>query len=363
MAYAGELKLMMRNRRLLPLDSLIFDMDGVLVDVSQSYREVIRRTVHLYLSDCLGWKLGRTSPVTQGNISLFKSTGGFNNDWELTSAILLWLISGSPIPPLSRVRNFPSLPAAVSYLREAALRSTGHRRHSRQQINLSRFLGEVQLEGGGLRGVRRALRRTRNGSWDGWVYGQGFLDRKNIVQRIFQEVYLGTQFKRCYRLDPLFYRGPGYYLRETLLVPGEMLKSLHKKYRLGIATGRPRFEAGLALKRFQIGAFFDTMVTLDECQAEERRILETSRRRVRRTKPHPYALLRAIQEMGLSSRRCGYVGDTVDDMRAARSAGRSSDITAIGFLRDRRTRDLQKTSFLEAGAKCMIERPEDLLRL
>ena len=361
--YAEEPKLMVRNRRLLPLDALIFDMDGVLIDVSKSYREVIRRTVHLYLSEGLGLKVRRTGPVTQEVISLFKSAGGFNNDWELTSAVLLWLISGSSLPPFLKARNFSNIQETVRYLRKKASELPGQTVRVWRSTASSHFLEEVRSSGGGLQGVRRALKKTRNGSWDGWVYGQESLDQGNLVQRIFQEVYLGNQFERHYRLPTLFYHGSGYYLREKLLIPRQILKALHKKCRLGIATGRPRFEAEFALKRFQIGACFDTVVTLDECQAEERRLLETSERRVRRTKPHPYSLLRAIQEVGLSSPRCGYVGDTVDDMRAARSAGRNVNVVAIGFLRNQRDRDLQKTSLLEAGAKHVIERPEDLLRL
>ena len=354
---------MVRDRRSLPLDVLIFDMDGVLVDVSRSYREVIPRTVHLYLFDCLALKMGRRTPVTQEVVSLFKSVGGFNNDWELTSAVLLWLISGSSLPPFLRARSFSNIQETVRYLREKASELPDKTVHAWRPTALSHFLKEVRSSGEGLRGIRRALKKTRNGSWDGWVYGQGALDQGNIVQRIFQEVYLGNQFERHYRLPALFYHGSGYYLREKLLVPRQILKALHKKHRLGIATGRPRFEAEIALKRFRIATYFDTMVTLDECQDEERRLLETSGHRVRRTKPHSYSLLRAIQETGLSSPRCGYVGDTVDDMRAARFAGRNVNVVAIGFLRDQKNRDLQKTSFLEAGAKHVIERPEDLLRL
>jgi phosphoglycolate phosphatase-like HAD superfamily hydrolase len=301
--------------------------------------------------------------VTQEIISLFKSAGGFNNDWELTSALLLSVISGAQVPPLSRTGKFPGIPETLRYLREKSSGSPPRGVHALPQKVLARLLEEVRSSGGGLRGVRRTLKRIRKGSWDGWVYGQGSLDQENIVQRIFQEVYLGDQFEHHYRLPAFFYRGTGYHLREKLLIPRKILKSLHKKYRLGIATGRPRFEAELALKRFQIGACFDTMVALDECQAEERRILETSGRRVKCTKPHPYALLRAVQEMGLSGRRCGYVGDTVDDMRAARSARKNLDITAIGFLKDRRDRDVQKNLLLGAGAKYVIERPDDLLRL
>ena len=36
------------------MDVLIFDMDGVLIDVSKSYRRTIQKTVQIYFEHCLG---------------------------------------------------------------------------------------------------------------------------------------------------------------------------------------------------------------------------------------------------------------------------------------------------------------------
>lgn len=57
---------------------LIFDIDGVLVDVSKSYRVAIKQTAEYF---------------TKGKISLeeiqeYKSRGGLNNDWDLTEAVI-----------------------------------------------------------------------------------------------------------------------------------------------------------------------------------------------------------------------------------------------------------------------------------
>ncbi|MCS7024577.1 MAG: HAD-IA family hydrolase [Bryobacteraceae bacterium] len=53
---------------------LIFDMDGVLVDVRESYRETIRQTVEHFT--------GR--PVSHDDIQRYKNAGGWNNDWKLS---------------------------------------------------------------------------------------------------------------------------------------------------------------------------------------------------------------------------------------------------------------------------------------
>ncbi len=65
--------------RVLADRAVLFDMDGVLVDVSSSYREAIARTV-----EALGG-----GQVSRDEIHRFKNEGSFPDDWVLTRAILL----------------------------------------------------------------------------------------------------------------------------------------------------------------------------------------------------------------------------------------------------------------------------------
>jgi len=53
---------------------LVFDMDGVLVDVTDSYRETIARTVEHFTG----------APVTRAEIQDLKNQGGWNDDWNLS---------------------------------------------------------------------------------------------------------------------------------------------------------------------------------------------------------------------------------------------------------------------------------------
>jgi HAD superfamily phosphatase len=57
---------------------LIFDMDGVLVDVTDSYRETIIRTIEHFT--------GRR--VAKEYIQQLKNRGGFNDDWALSNAVI-----------------------------------------------------------------------------------------------------------------------------------------------------------------------------------------------------------------------------------------------------------------------------------
>ena len=340
------------------MDILIFDMDGVLIDVSRSYRETIQRAVQIYLGTCLGFKKGKAEPVTKEDISLFKSAGGFNNDWDLTSGLLLFLLSISGLSRLPKRKKPLSIGEVISHLNTQSAQFNRNIPKIVRRKNLPPFVEKVKLAGGGLKGVRKVLKS----SWEGWVFGDGDLDQENVVKRIFQEVYLGKKFTSFYHLPPLFHKKQGLYLQERLIIPRGILSSLRKRFRLGIASGRPRFEAELALKRFCLSPYFDSMVTLDECQEEETRIFRTTGRKVRYTKPHPYSLLRVVQEIGILNPHCGYVGDVVDDMLAARAAEKKLDILAIGFLHGGKKDETTKDSLLKAGADLIVENPRGLLQ-
>ena len=340
------------------MDLLIFDMDGVLIDVSKSYRKTIQRTIQIYLEGCLGFKKrGRRGWVTNNEISLFKTVGGFNNDWDLTSGLLLYLLSILGIPGLPKRERFSSIPEVVSYLKTKSSRIIRKTTIRLKRKDLLFFLKKIKSKGGGLKGIGRIL----GASWEGWVYGKGDPDRENLLKRIFQEIYLGRMFARQYHLRPIFYKGQGLYLQERASIPRKILLALWKKVRMGIASGRPRFEAELALRRLRLHPYFDSMVTLNECEEEENHIFLSTGKKIRRSKPHPYSILRVGQEIGIPNPHCAYVGDVVDDMRAARAAKKHLQILASGFLGGHRNRKIEKESLLKAGADLVIERPEQLL--
>jgi len=55
-----------------------FDMDGVLIDTSQSYDQCIIQTVNYFSK----------KSITEDNITQLREKGGFNNDWDLTQGLL-----------------------------------------------------------------------------------------------------------------------------------------------------------------------------------------------------------------------------------------------------------------------------------
>ena len=59
------------------LPYLVFDMDGVLAEVSESYREAVVQTVRHFTGETVG----------RERIQEYKNRGGFNNDWLLAQQL------------------------------------------------------------------------------------------------------------------------------------------------------------------------------------------------------------------------------------------------------------------------------------
>lgn len=60
------------------MNGILFDMDGVLVDVSNSYDRTICKTSAFFLK----------KEIDPKEIYKIRNSGGFNNDWDLTEEII-----------------------------------------------------------------------------------------------------------------------------------------------------------------------------------------------------------------------------------------------------------------------------------
>jgi len=258
-----------RNPR---FDIILFDIDNVLIDTRQSYLAAIQKTVEIYLN--------RPGVVSTKDIDQFKLLGGFNDDWDCAFGIIAFLetsIQGKPI------------------------RFGDHRRYRLSLSELAELFPERPL------GVEGLLKKLRV------LYERLELPSFPKIARIFQEVYLGKNFR-------------GLVQKEKLIFPKTLLGKIRKKVRgFGIVTGRNRFEADYALKRFGIRNLFDVLITIDEVKREEKKTGRLLR------KPHPWPILEAARRLKKTGLRFLYVGDLPDDILAARGAQKKISIRAAGF--------------------------------
>ncbi len=69
-----------------PKNLIVFDMDGVIVDVSASYRDVVRRTTQLFFHPARASESLPEPLFALSDLAAVKQSGGLNNDWDLTFA-------------------------------------------------------------------------------------------------------------------------------------------------------------------------------------------------------------------------------------------------------------------------------------
>ncbi|MBU4370509.1 MAG: HAD family hydrolase [Proteobacteria bacterium] len=321
---------------------IVFDMDGVLIDVSGSYRETARKTARLFFNEAKGFgKLpDPLFPLT--DLAELKQTGGLNNDWDLT-AMTLQLLFALVKPPDVPLSGEPP-PSAEETIRRCDV------------SDLADFLNASS------RPLMELLDRygRRHDPFVTSCY-QGDVVTGNRIKRIFQEIYLGRSLFTALYGDTLpqgvpvpgCYRGEGLIHRESLLMDPTLLADLSRDHILAVATGRPRAEADFPLDRFDLRKYFQLVITLDDCTREEERIYTECGERISLKKPDPYMLDLIPHRIGKGFSEFYYLGDMPDDMQAARSS--KTGYRGIGVVLSSADPENLRKELLQAGAEQIID--------
>ena len=191
---------------------ILFDLDGTLIDVSGSYDFAVAQTVELYCEKVAGLSV-EGELVTIDELAALRSAGGFNNDWDLAAGLTIWA--------LDQYRSGPSIDDAV-------------------YKGLPSVVDGIRGAGGGLIGLGEFVEQSSVRQ----VGHNGSSVAGSPIVRIFQEVYLGEQFRRVYGLSNEYWEGAAACRRERPLLEGTVLAELGRRGSPGIVTGRPRLEAG-----------------------------------------------------------------------------------------------------------------------
>ena len=306
-------------------DAIIFDIDNVLVDTRHSYLDAIRNTVELYLthgpipffSRSAGGKF--PSLITPEDVDQFKLLGGLNDDWDCCYGMLVYLLS---LP--TKNRTLEALKKSVA---------------------IEKFAKSIK---------QRPLRVSGITA----LFGRPTTVTIEKVARIFQEVYLGKDiFPRVTMNRMRYWKKRGLIHREKLIFKRPILEKLKNHgLKLGIATGRPLYEASHALKHFGIADLFDAVITMNDVKKEEREKKESLR------KPHPFSILKTAQALGMKKKYL-YVGDLPDDVLAANRAKAFLSIRSVAFPM-LAANPFQAAKELEAvHPDFLIKTPADLCRL
>jgi len=331
------------NEETKPRALIVFDMDGVIIDVSRSYREAVRMAARLFFKGAASWENLPDPLFSHAELARVKQSGGLNNDWDLSFLIINLLFTRVQIS----IEDHDSNPWR-NYKRTI----------KRADVSgLARFLQEKSNPLSAL--------FDRNGRISNDFITRlytGDIGSGNIIKQIFQEIYLGEAlFESTYQVQSKVFHEKGLIDQETLLIDKSTLENLSRRNILAIATGRPRVEADYPLELFNLKKYFTYVLTLDDCINEEEERFKNDKKKVSLSKPNPF-MLDAIAG-ALENRVSGhyYVGDMPDDMMAASNA--RAGYISIGILKSSSDKDRLRRDLECANADYIIEDFDELEKI
>ncbi|MFC6756341.1 MULTISPECIES: TIGR01548 family HAD-type hydrolase [Haloarcula] len=282
------------------VDAVVLDIDGVLVDVADSYRRAIVESVERVYGDT----------IAKEDIQRFKNAGGFNNDWELTDAAALFVL---------------------------ASRET--------DVDVAGFTDAIAEAGGGLDAaksvVRELLEENAEAVLDAW-------DPRGL-REVFQTLYLGSELYRDLEGGEPAFDAPGYINDEPKLVSEATLDALKRGYQVGVVTGRPAAEADIAMERVGLDIPDEHRFTMDDWE---------------QGKPHPHALLTLAERFDAQRVAfVGDTLDDIQTAVNADDEDPDRVYYGVGVLTGGLTGEDGRATYASAGASAVVESVEDLPEL
>lgn len=280
------------------VDAVVFDVDGVLVDVADSYRRAIVESIETVYS----------ATIEKSEIQLFKDAGGFNNDWALTDAAALFVLAS----------------------------------RDGLTMDIEEFTAEIEKRGGGLDAAEAVVNAALDEAeaervFDAW-------DPREL-REVFQTLYLGSErFIELEGAEPPI-DAPGFIADEPIILDSETVDAL-TDFCLCVLTGRPEAEAEFALDRVGLGVPPERRFTMDDWEEG---------------KPHPRALVALADRCDADSVVfVGDTLDDIETVHNARDADPETKYYAVGVLTGGITGEAGREKYEEAGADVVLDSVNDL---
>jgi HAD superfamily hydrolase (TIGR01548 family) len=332
--------------------AVVFDCDGVLIDVSEAYRKAVAETASRITEAFTGIRLPEDL-IDGGVIHAFKETGGFNNDWDLTYAIIAYVISRLPRKNLNQLDEAAeaslgfddpnerlgyiannvekdSLPV-LAELKQGLLDYAGRLDEtgvSSIDENLDQPLGT---------NLKRALGCPRSAGAD-------------LIPILFEQLFCGTElYEETFGTKPPFDEaGRGFVEESRLIIAPETLERMAGQMggpRFGIASGSMATPA-----RHVLGETLDEMrpeaqVWMGDVDRAEEEIGEGDL-----SKPDPFSLTNASRALEPFEKAL-YVGDTMADLIMVKRACKGDPrYLFAGVYRHAGSEEAALKGFLDEGA-------------
>lgn len=254
------------------IDAVIFDCDGVLIDVSKSYDQAILKTTRYILENFA--KINDAIDVDFKIIDGFKSTGGFNDEVDLTYAAIISLVVAKKLEKDQTSFIFDVIKNADS----SGIRSV--EKYLENLVDISDIKKQLSYPG---------------------------MHHENPLYQIFDQLFYGPElYQKLFRNSSKFSES-GLIEQDDVILNNLLLEKLQNKFdsKIAIVTGRGKESISYSLKTL-----------LEKFDLKNSVFLEDESREL--AKPNPQSLLDSIK--GMNSASTLFVGDSMEDFIMANKA-------------------------------------------
>ena len=254
------------------IDSLIFDCDGVLIDITKSYDQTIITTAK-YVLETLA-NIDDSIDIDFKIIDGFKSTGGFNDEVDLTYAAILSIVAAKKLKKDQTEFIFTVIKNSDS----TGIKSVEN--FLKNQVDISKIVNQLSYPGS---------------------------HKENVLYQIFDQLFYGPELYLKLFKNSSKFSDPGLIENDDVILDDELCIKLQKKFgnQISMVTGRGKESVSYSLKNL-----------LQKFDLPHSVFLEDESRDL--AKPNPQALVDSIH--GMSSKSCLYVGDSMEDFIMAKKA-------------------------------------------
>jgi HAD superfamily phosphatase len=252
-------------------DAIIFDIDGVLIDVVNSYNQTIIKTIQHVLNFNFKFDIDLIDFPIEKLISKFRHTGGFNNDIDTTYSIILIIVYCKLINKcnINEIFNF--------------------------FINLLE-----RIDDKGIISVENELEKI--GDIENIKIKLGYLNNGNIISTVFNEIFYGPDlFRKQFNKDPKYYFDKPLINYDKIIIKEKTIQDLSKEFngKLILISGRSKIATYFTLNNIVDYFIKDACIFLEDEKREY-------------SKPNTYAIHRVFNQLKLKN--AIYVGDSIEDL-------------------------------------------------
>lgn len=358
------------------LTKIVFDFDGVLVYVLQSYYENIRKVADYYFLEILGLEGRKGKLVTFEDIQGFKDTGLYNNDWTLTHGLITYYLA-ILIRKLQQRRVLDDFLKQFSDIQFSevssfiqTLRGVGDycRRHGIDTAELASMKKDSTL------GIKSLLAQVKSQPFEVVLISvlpraessqlrlvkklvPYSVEKPDLLKRLFEESYLGGEmFRRFYDVSPVFNFNECLLDKEEFIPTRKTIHTLYSRFgKLAVYSEKPRDQAMYLLEKNGFREYFDEnelMFSGDIIKSASEQL----------GKPNPTVLIEMVEKIAGDVSKVAYVGDTVADallVKGARLQG-LSNLLFLGVLCSSKYPDGLLSQFMKYDADAVMTDVNDI---